>query len=791
MEEKNRNIYFFYFKKKKNSANNLPYTLCECSENEFLKKWHPTLKNEVSLFDFAKLVGIDEKKLQLAITKKKKKQDLNTIKLDEKNFFCNYYQFSSGGILIQLEEELEEQRKPKKVLLDEKHEKYLELINQNNKEAISILKVTQNKVEYLYHNRQHAIISGFDDTQIKGKKLNEVLGETYYKKYEEEIIQCAKKEKTTIFKAKACWNGQVIERLCRLDPIEEEDSYVMASEIELNVVKQWIIENKLSITRFDEMFHSHQSVMLLIEPNTGKIVDANPAASKFYGYSNKELTSMTIQKINTLLDSDVERKRDSALGEKCQYFLFRHRLKNGEIRLVDVHSSPIEINEHKYLFSIISDATQRESNEGELYKEKELQKITMDSIADSVVTTDINGKITYFNKAAEMAVEWKLNDAMGKNFDEVFYMTNEMTSKKIESIVQIVLNTQKSQELENYTLLHTKTQKQIPIEDSAAPIKDKNGNIYGVVVVFRDVTLAKEKKKKIEYLSYHDSLTGLYNRRYYYEYIDSIHNAYVYPLGFIMGDVNGLKMTNDVFGHDLGDKLLTLIAKTLCKEAKDKNMVVRWGGDEFIIVLPNTSEKKMEDLILRIKSSLEQLKLNEVMEVSISFGTALKKYKWESSDKILKEAEELMYQNKLLESKSMRGNTISALLTTLDEKSEETKEHTLRLAKTCKQIAEKLHQHAEGMSRLSLLSVLHDIGKVGVPDNILGKPGALNSEEWEIMRTHSEIGYRIALNVPELNLVANEILHHHEKWDGTGYPSGLKGKQIPINCRILSVVDAI
>ncbi|HOO27199.1 MAG TPA: HD-GYP domain-containing protein, partial [Lachnospiraceae bacterium] len=149
-----------------------------------------------------------------------------------------------------------------------------------------------------------------------------------------------------------------------------------------------------------------------------------------------------------------------------------------------------------------------------------------------------------------------------------------------------------------------------------------------------------------------------------------------------------------------------------------------------------------------------------------------------------------MYQTKLLESKSMRGNTINALMTTLDEKSEETKAHTLRLSDICLKIAEQLEQHTEIKNRLALLAVLHDIGKVGIPDHILGKPEALTEDEWQIMKTHPEIGYRIASNVPELHAVANEILHHHEKWDGTGYPSGLKGEKIPINCRILSVVDS-
>lgn len=149
-----------------------------------------------------------------------------------------------------------------------------------------------------------------------------------------------------------------------------------------------------------------------------------------------------------------------------------------------------------------------------------------------------------------------------------------------------------------------------------------------------------------------------------------------------------------------------------------------------------------------------------------------------------------MYQIKLLESKSMRGTTINALLAALDEKRSETKAHTLRLSDHVMKLAERLSLNVEAKNRLILLTMLHDIGKVGIPDHILGKPGRLTEEEWQIMQTHSEIGYRIAANVPELHVVTEEILHHHEKWDGSGYPSGLSGEKIPLNSRILAIVDA-
>lgn len=169
---------------------------------------------------------------------------------------------------------------------------------------------------------------------------------------------------------------------------------------------------------------------------------------------------------------------------------------------------------------------------------------------------------------------------------------------------------------------------------------------------------------------------------------------------------------------------------------------------------------------------------------------ALKQSRDDDPGPVLKKAEKQKYQSKLLESKSMRGTSINALLAALDEKKAETKTHTLRLTDHALKLAERLALNVAAKNRLILLTMLHDIGKVGIPDHILGKPGPLTEDEWQIMQTHSEIGYRIAANVPELHVVTDEVLHHHERWDGSGYPGGLSGEKIPLNSRILTLIDA-
>ena len=483
-------------------------------------------------------------------------------------------------------------------------------------------------------------------------------------------------------------------------------------------------------------------------------------------------------------------ERQQAVTGRQQYFLFPHRLKNGEIRMVDVHSSPLELDGQQYLFSVITDATEREQNAAALDQERELHKTTMDAIHDDVITTDAAGRISYLNPAAEQACGWQTMEVQGQPFEEILPLCHEYTREPLIGLVAGVLADGQGQEIGEPTLLLKKDQTMIPIETSLAPIRAQNGSISGVVVVFRDITLSREKKRRIEYLSYHDALTGLYNRRFYEQLFSQKELKLAHPMAFVMGDVNGLKLTNDVFGHTIGDLLLQSIAQTIKDTAGPRHRVIRWGGDEFMIVMPGSDLKDAERLVRRIKEQLQAICINGTIEASVFFGMAPKKSRDDEPGAVLKKAEEMMYQIKLLESKSMRGTTINALLAALDEKKAETKAHTMRLSAHVMKLADLLDLNVEAKNRLILLTMLHDIGKVGIPDHILGKPGRLTEAEWQIMQTHSEIGYRIAANVPELHVVTEEILHHHERWDGRGYPAGLSGEKIPLNSRILAIVDA-
>ncbi len=329
------------------------------------------------------------------------------------------------------------------------------------------------------------------------------------------------------------------------------------------------------------------------------------------------------------------------------------------------------------------------------------------------------------------------------------------------------------------------------VSQSFGPLKDGEGNVIGAISTVQNITERKRDEELLKYVSLHDHMTNLYNRSLFEEEMKIFQKSREYPITIISCDLDGLKIVNDTMGHDQGDQLLIECAALLQGTLREGDILARIGGDEFAAILPETDGQTAEDIVMRIQENVEKHNLtHRNLPISISIGVATALNNEISLEKVLIAADEKMYHEKLIEKKSSRSQIINSLMVALAEKDYITEGHSQRLSQYTEKMVKQLGLPSNVMINQNLLNQVHDLGKVGIPDSILLKPGKLTEEEWVIMRQHPEKGYRIAMASPDLAHIADLILKHHEKWDGTGYQLGLKGEEIPIECRILAIVDA-
>lgn len=321
------------------------------------------------------------------------------------------------------------------------------------------------------------------------------------------------------------------------------------------------------------------------------------------------------------------------------------------------------------------------------------------------------------------------------------------------------------------------------------PEMDEKNNIIAIWGAVQDITDWIQKQKEIEFVSSHDYLTKLYNRRYYFKQLNQHDKPQYYPLGVMMLDVNGLKIINDAFGHGIGDVALKTFGEVLKDSFEEKDIVSRIGGDEFAVLLPNTTSEKLQEYKEQIALVIKTKKIENV-ELSLAIGYELKNSIQDDADEIIKLAENQMYRHKTIEGSSVRSHAINAILQTLTEKYETERKHSVEVSDLCKLTGEQLKLRKDEIIELEQAGMFHDIGKISLPDRILNKPGKLTNEEFDVIKTHTEIGYQILRAADEYSDLAIHALHHHERWDGRGYPRGLKGKDIPLFSRIICVVDA-
>ncbi|MDR3562216.1 MAG: GAF domain-containing protein [Negativicutes bacterium] len=311
-----------------------------------------------------------------------------------------------------------------------------------------------------------------------------------------------------------------------------------------------------------------------------------------------------------------------------------------------------------------------------------------------------------------------------------------------------------------------------------------------VLVLVRDVTDARLSKERVEFLSLHDALTGVFNRTYFEEETLRLQSRNVKGIGVFVCDVDGLKLINDTLGHRQGDELLQKVAAILNTNIVKPDFVARIGGDEFAVVLYEPSNQRLEAMEKQYREHVAKFNSNNPqLPLSLSISWA-KGSDGAHFDRVFKEADSNMYRQKMHQSQSIRSAIVNTMMEALEARDHITEGHADRLGELMERMGSMLELPQGSIPDLRLFAKFHDIGKVGISDSILNKPGRLTDEEMANMRRHCEIGFRIARSSPILEPISDWILKHQEYWNGQGYPLGIAGEEIPLECRILSIVDA-
>ncbi len=422
----------------------------------------------------------------------------------------------------------------------------------------------------------------------------------------------------------------------------------------------------------------------------------------------------------------------------------------------------------------------------EVYQDR--LKLILDSTAEAIYGIDRDGVCTFCNLACVKLLGYEHSEQLlGKQMHRLIHHSRrDHTPIKIEECkIYQAFRQGKGFEADDEVFWRADGTF-IEVEYHSYP-QMRGGEAIGAVVNFTDITDKKQKEAKIQYLNYHDVLTGLYNRRYMDENRERVDVADNLPLSVIFADINGLKLTNDIFGHTAGDELIKKFAEIIRQSRRENDIAARAGGDEFLLLLPKTDRQAAEKILAQIKSGFSKSRV-EAVKCSVSIGSDTKTGAQQSLDIVIANAENAMYKDKTMNRETINRDMIDTILETLHTRSPKERRHSMAVSKLCGDVGAALRLPEPEIDKLKRIGYLHDIGKIILDQTILNKE-ILTEEESEKVKQHPAVGYRI-LNLFDDTLDLAEFIYgHHERWDGSGFPRGLKGEQIPLISRILLIAE--
>ena len=308
-----------------------------------------------------------------------------------------------------------------------------------------------------------------------------------------------------------------------------------------------------------------------------------------------------------------------------------------------------------------------------------------------------------------------------------------------------------------------------PLRCDIRSLKNEKGQRLGQLFVFSDAALET------------DLLTGFQDWESFQLFAGSNPNAFPCPTAVAICDINSLSVINSTMGNQAGNQAIKMLADTMRQCFPKQTYYVRGLEANLIALCSHSNEAAMQTHMARVKESFSG-KIQYAVSVTTESNPDIQQ--------AILMATKAMRAKKLLDRESIHSEMLTSLIRALQECDSDTEHHVRRTQLMGAELGKRIELTDIQQSKLSLLCLLHDIGKIGIPLEILNKPGKLSDEEWKILQSHTEKGYEIASSNNELRGIADEIRHHHERWDGKGYPDGLSRESIPLLSRVIAVVDA-
>ena len=559
-------------------------------------------------------------------------------------------------------------------------------------------------------------------------------------------------------------------------------------------------ELEASEARYRRLFETAKDGILILDAATGEIDDVNPFLKDMLGYSHEDFIGKKLWQIGPM--KNIKESKNAFLElQRKEYVRYENlplETKDGRLVEVEFVSNVYQINHTKVIQCNIRDITERRRAERAVKEAREYAESIVSTIREPLLVLGTDLRVISANRSF-----YKMFKVAPEQTDRQFVYelgNRQWDIPRLRELLEEILG--KNTAFEDFEV-----ENEFPAIGrrtmllNARKILGETNRTEMILLAIEDISerrrmekALQESKERFEYRSFHDGLTGLYNRYYFSEQMARLGKdlARSAPVSIILIDIDGLKIVNDTLGHKAGDDLLISAAKIIAECFRQVDIIARIGGDEFCIILPGVDRKAALAKKNKISKSVgEYNRNNPSIPLNMSVGVAtFRDLQEETIYDIYQRADENMYEYKLIQVGSQKSKVIDILLAALAERDFVAQGHAERLSRLAEILAGRMHLSDDETKNLILLAKVHDMGKVGIPDKILFKPRKLSEDEFEKMKEHAQIGYSLANRSKELFHIAHLIRHHHEFWDGSGYTDGLKGEQIPLECRVFSIIDA-